>query len=149
MGKSIRSKQKRKWRRIKRDKIYKPLAEERLMASLSTLNTAVIVQNGGSGSIGKLKDLLRGNDDDAGAGNNAATNPDGLKVLDKFSDRMDKATEKKEKAKTDHFSFLDKVEIPEWQTTNPAVEAKRLASKLNKKKKKMATSMQNRRGRTR
>ena len=42
MGKSIRSKQKRKWRRIKRDKIYKPLAEERLMASLSTLNTAVL-----------------------------------------------------------------------------------------------------------
>ena len=47
---------------------------------------------------------------------------------------MDKATEKG-KSKTDHFSFLDKVEIPEWQTTNPAVEAKRLASKLKKRRK--------------
>ena len=80
MGKSIRSKQKRKWRRIKRDKIYKPLAEERLMAALSTLNTAVIVQNGGSGSIGKLKDLLSGRKNS----NAKTSNPDGLKALHKF-----------------------------------------------------------------
>eukprot|EP00943_MAST-04B_sp_MAST-4B-sp1_P004359 g4359.t1 len=105
MGKSIRSKQKRKWRRIKRDKIYKPLAEERLMASLSTLNTAVIVQNGGSGSIGKLKDLLNGNNGDVVA------NSDGLKALDKFEERMKSATERKEKKKSDHFSFLDKTEV--------------------------------------
>ena len=31
--------------------------------------------------------------------------------------------------------------IPEWQTTNPALEAKLLASKLNKKKKKMSNKM--------
>ena len=105
MGKSIRSKQKRKWRRIKRDKIYKPLAEERLMASLSTLNTAVIVQNGGSGSIGKLKNLLNGNNGDVVA------NSDGLKALDKFEERMKSATERKEKKKSDHFSFLDKTEV--------------------------------------
>jgi hypothetical protein len=105
MGKSIRSKQKRKWRRIKRDKIYKPLAEERLMASLSTLNTAVIVQNGGSGSIGKLKDLLNGNND------GAVANSDGLKALNKFEERMKSATERKEKKKSDHFSFLDKTEV--------------------------------------
>ena len=108
MGKSIRSKQKRKWRRIKRDKIYKPLAEERLMASLSTLNTAVIVQNGGSGSIGKLKELLNGNNTGA---NGVVANSDGLKALNKFEERMKSATERKEKKKSDHFSFLDKTEV--------------------------------------
>ena len=138
MGKSIRSKQKRKWRRIKRDKIYKPLAEERLMASLSTLNTAVIVQNGGSGSIGKLKGLINGG---ITSGDAVESNPDGLRALDKFSERMKKAKERKEMSKTDHFSFLEKDEIPEWQTTNPALEAKLLASKTNKKKKKMSSSM--------
>ena len=138
MGKSIRSKQKRKWRRIKRDKIYKPLAEERLMAALSTLNTAVIVQNGGSGSIGKLKDLLSGRKNS----NAKTSNPDGLKALHKFNDRMKKATERKETSKKDHFSFLNKEEIPEWQTTNAKLEAKLLASKINKKKKKMSNQME-------
>ena len=75
------------------------------MASLSTLNTAVIVQNGGSGSIGKLKDLLNGNNGDVVA------NSDGLKALDKFEERMKSATERKEKKKSDHFSFLDKTEV--------------------------------------
>ena len=82
--------------------------------TLSTLNTAVIVQNGGSGSIGKLKDLLSGRKNS----NAKTSNPDGLKALHKFNDRMKKATERKETSKKDHFSFLNKEEIPEWQTTN-------------------------------
>ena len=143
MGKSIRSKQKENGAES-RDKIYKPLRKSVYGVVVDAEYLVFRTE-----AQAPLESWTTGNDDDAGAGNNAAANPDGLKVLDKFSDRMDKATEKKEKAKTDHFSFLDKVEIPEWQTTNPAVEAKRLASKLNKKKKKMATSMQNRRGRTR
>ena len=58
MGKSI-GPNKKKMAQNQRDKIYKPLAEERLMASLSTLNTAVVVRMEAR-PIEKLKDLLRG-----------------------------------------------------------------------------------------
>ena len=81
------------------------------MASLSTLNTAVIVQNGGSGSIGKLKDLLNGRSNAGTNGVVTRSNPDGLKALNKFNERMKNATERKEKKKSDHFSFLDKTEV--------------------------------------
>ena len=147
MGKSIRSKIKRHWRSVARDTVYKPLAEERLMAQLSSLNKTVILQNGGSGSVSRLKAAIHGV--------HAAPPADaGLKVLEKFADRMAAADQKKGAKKNEGFSFLkqanpngNKTEVPEWFVTPPshsafdialAREQIRYGRELGKKKKELA-----------
>ena len=131
MGKSIRSKIKRKWRAVAREKVYKPLAEERLMAQLSNLNRTVQMQNGGSGSLSRLKAVLQGkevNEDDL-------PKPQGLPVLEKFKEKMEAAVARKKARNSFGFSFLEKTEIPDWKITPPAKDtfsARLMREKLRK-----------------
>ena len=86
------------------------------MAQLSNLNRTVQMQNGGSGSLSRLKAVLQGkevNEDDL-------PKPQGLPVLEKFKEKMEAAVARKKARNNFGFSFLEKTEIPDWKITAPA-----------------------------
>ena len=132
MGKSIRSKIKKKHRAKRREEIYKPVEDERRYRSLMNLARAQHSQSASSESVDALKALLGSTDNNTAAvvgKSSEGTEPqkieagaklvaDAIPALKEHSEKIAQAERRAEEEKNDHFSFLEKEEVPAWKVVS-------------------------------
>ena len=131
MGKSIRSKIKKKHRAKRREEIYKPVEDERRYRSLMNLARAQHSQSASSESVDALKAMLGSTDDSAAVVGKTPeeTEPqkieagarlvaDAIPALKEHSEKIAQAERRAEEEKNDHFSFLEKEEVPAWKVVS-------------------------------
>ena len=132
MGKSVRSKIKRKFRAKRRAEIYKPVENERRYRSLMNLARSQHSQSAHSKDIDVLKAALGtaedenltqvgqkvySGDDKPTIDDSAELAANAVPVLEKHAKQMAEAEARAVAKKNDHFSFLEKEEIPAWRVT--------------------------------
>ena len=117
MGKSIRSKSKRKFRAIKRKEVFGPAAKIKQFEALSNLRRSVGLQTSARASVEELRAMLAGRapvppTTTASAG--ALPDASDALGLGKWREDMDKAEQGVLDRQNDHFSFKS-VAAPDYQ----------------------------------
>ena len=116
MGKSIRSKQKRAFRAIKRKEVNGPAERKKKMETLSNLRRCIGAQTSGAASVDQLRAMISGAAPTTQPAQPRDALPDASDTLglSKFKNEMDAAEAEVIAKQNDHFHFKRTV-APDWE----------------------------------
>jgi hypothetical protein len=143
MGKSIRSKSKRKFRALRRKNTYGPAARKKQMESLSNLRRCIGNNQASRETVDKLKALLRGDGATTDTANEALPDASEMLGLTQWKEEMDQAEKEALHRVNGHFSFKttaapDYKEPVLWKTSEADL---RMTQQLMKEKELLDSSM--------
>jgi hypothetical protein len=145
MGKSIRSKSKRKFRAIRRRDTYGPVEKKRQFEALSNLRRCVGNQTATRQSVDKLRALVRGEISEMDTVTTGPALPDATDILglSKYKAEMDEAEQEALHKVNGHFSFKTTAapdyQIPVlWKTSE---QDTRMTQQLLKERELVANGM--------
>lgn len=141
MGKSIRSKSKRKFRAVRRRDIYAPDQRKKQMEALSNLRRSIGSQHSTSAnSIDTLRAMVRGEQPSTTPVDSSVL-PDASDALglSEFKEEMDEAEAAREMSENGHFHFKTRKNVKAWHASKPT---EKMLSDLLKYREEVEKSME-------